>query len=270
MSTAYTFYVELVNMIYVDILCVNPGMSSMHDRLMTARDAAGYRSAAKAAEALGMSKSTYGAHENGQNEFDPEQARIYAKKFHTTAGWLLTGDSDPPQKSPRTSAKNAEIRDDNVEILEPETRAGAGSGGIDFEPMVTSTNGVTIHEDAVRDRWFMPSSFVTGQLRIRNGGAAIIEVYGDSMYDPDNPGAPGSLFPGDRVIVDTSDRAPTPPGAFLVWDGIGVVVKLVEHIRGSEPARIRLKSRNPTYETYEAIEGEAVIIGRVRGRISSM
>lgn len=257
-------------MINVDIMCVNYGMSTMHDRLRMAREAAGYRSAGKAAEALGMSKSTYGAHENGQNEFDPQQARTYAKKFNVLAGWLLTGDGEPPVKSRPAPRKKVDVGDDNIEILEPETRAGAGSGGIDFEPEVTSSNGVTVNQDSVRDRWFMPSSFVTGQLRIRQGGAAIIEVYGDSMYDPSNPGAPGSLFPGDRVIVDTNDRSPTPPGAFLVWDGVGVVVKLVEHIRGSDPARIRLKSRNPTYESYEATEDEAHILGRVRGRISSM
>ena len=100
--------------------------------------------------------------------------------------------------------------------------------------------------------------------------AWIVEVAGDSGYDPHNPHAPGSVFPGDRVIIDTADRRPSPPGPFAVFDGIGLVVKLVEVVPQTDPVRLRLSSRNPSYQPYEVIEGEAHIIGRVRGRISAM
>lgn len=65
----------------------------MGDRLRAARIAAKFTSATKAADALGVSASTYRAHENGQNEFGPEEAERYARKFGTTAAHLLTGDS---------------------------------------------------------------------------------------------------------------------------------------------------------------------------------
>lgn len=88
------------------------------------------------------------------------------------------------------------------------------------------------------------------------------------MVDPSNPTAVGTLMPGDRAIINTRDKTPSPPGSFAVWDGFGVVIKMVEIVPGSKPPRIRLSSRNPAYQPYEVDYGEARIIGRVRGRIT--
>ncbi len=67
-------------------------VSTAADRLRAARAAAGYKSAAKAAEALGLGASTYASHENGTNGFDADQARRYAEAFGTSAGYLLFGE----------------------------------------------------------------------------------------------------------------------------------------------------------------------------------
>ncbi|MBK5949136.1 hypothetical protein CH339_21645 [Rhodobium orientis] len=70
----------------------------MAERLRAARAEAGLRSARAAALKLGLSPSTYAAHENGQNAFGPEVARRYAKAFGVTAAWLLTGETEPLEK----------------------------------------------------------------------------------------------------------------------------------------------------------------------------
>ena len=51
---------------------------------------------------------------------------------------------------------------------------------------------------------------------------------------------------------DTSIRWPCPgsrcafrAGIFVVWDGIGLVTKWIEHVPHSDPPRVRLKSANP-------------------------
>jgi len=67
----------------------------MSERLREARLEAGYSSASAAARAHGWKTSTYIAHENGQNDFDAEQAQEYAKALKTTAEWLLWGRNQP-------------------------------------------------------------------------------------------------------------------------------------------------------------------------------
>lgn len=66
-------------------------MKTMSDRLRDARIASGYSSASLAAKAHGWRVSTYIAHENGQNDYNPERAEMYAKAFKTTGEWLLFG-----------------------------------------------------------------------------------------------------------------------------------------------------------------------------------
>ena len=72
--------------------------------------------------------------------------------------------------------------------------------------------------------------------------------------------------PLDRVMVDLSDQTPSPPGVFVIWDGLGLVVKRVEHLAHSDPPRVRITSDNPKYQPYERILGEAYIQGRVLGK----
>lgn len=44
---------------------------------------------------------------------------------------------------------------------------------------------------------------------------------------------------------------PVPPGTFVIWDGMGLVAKRVEHVPQSDPPNVVLKSLNPEYASYE-------------------
>ncbi|MGE0845521.1 MAG: XRE family transcriptional regulator [Flavobacteriaceae bacterium] len=181
-----------------------------------------------------------------------------APVLQTSVAWLLDGTGEE------------EVVRDDVSVREIDVRAGAGGGGETLLLVEDAGNGITIAAEAVATQWGIPERYLRGELRVNPKGAVVIEVQGDSGYDPNNPGAPGSLFPGDRVIVDTNDRRPSPPGPFLVYDGTGLVVKLVEVARSSEPVSINLSSRNPRYSSYQVSLDEAHIVGRVRGRICAM
>jgi len=241
------------------------------ERLKEAREEAGFDSAAKAAVAMHVPTSTYNSHENGSRGFVVADAIKYGKKFKVNPVWLLFDEEGGTKY--QTSLRGQVVKrtsEARKSIQEIDVRAGAGGGGIVDMVNVTPNHGITISEELVVAEWEMPDSFVRGTLRMEQGFAKIMEIAGDSGYDPANPGAPGSVFPGDRVIIDLRDTRPSPPGAFAVFDGIGIVVKLVEPIHGSEPPRLRLMSRNPQYNSYEVTIEEAHIIGRVRGRISVM
>jgi phage repressor protein C with HTH and peptisase S24 domain len=253
--------------------------SGKADRLRLARTEAGFRSAAAAAAALGVKTPTFTSHENGTRDFGDTEAARYARAFNVAVAWLVFGDTpddntrkqeSKPPLADQMKRSDPKRKESSRRVFELDVRAGAGSSGVDAFVENVTRNGVTVSKDVVGAEWSIPTDYLNGELRIRSGTAWIIEVFGDSGYEPANPGAPGSLFPGDRVIIDTSDTRPSPPGAFAVHDGVGLVIKQVEVIARSEPVRLRLTSRNPTYSPYEVTVEEARIIGRVRGRISSM
>jgi phage repressor protein C with HTH and peptisase S24 domain len=69
---------------------------------------------------------------------------------------------------------------------------------------------------------------------------------------------------GDIVLVDLGRRSPTPPGIFVLHDGMGLVAKRLEHIPNSDPPRLRIISDNPLYKPYEGSGEEVNVIGRIR------
>lgn len=77
----------------------NRRMEQLNGRLLAARKAAGYTTAALAAEAMGVPYSTYAAHENGSRGVRRELLARYASRFKITTDWLLTGKGDGPMQS---------------------------------------------------------------------------------------------------------------------------------------------------------------------------
>jgi phage repressor protein C with HTH and peptisase S24 domain len=132
-----------------------------------------------------------------------------------------------------------------VPIDELDVRASAGAGQI-------------IELEGKVAEWQIPQELIRAATNSPIEGIKIISVVGDSM-EP-------SFRPLDRVMVDTADLRPTPPGVFVVWDGLGLVVKRIEYVAHSEPPRVRIASDNSKYQAYERILGEAYIPGRVLGK----
>lgn len=142
-------------------------------------------------------------------------------------------------------AKSEEAAPGMLKIEELELRASAGDG-------LTGENQRVIAE------WQLPSEVVRFYSTAPASELRIITVMGDSM-EP-------TLQPGQRVLVDTGDRTPSPPGVFVVWDGLGLVVKRVQALAHTEPMRVKIGSDNPKYKSYERTLAEAYIQGRVIGQ----
>ena len=130
-----------------------------------------------------------------------------------------------------------------VAVSELDVRASAGAGAL-FDGLEES-----------RATWLFPEPVIRHEFRTRPEDLRILTIDGDSM-EP-------LLSSGDRILIDTSQRVPVPPGIFVIWDGMGIVAKRVEHVPNSEPATIVIKSVNPDYKTYERGAEEVNIIGRV-------
>ncbi len=148
-----------------------------------------------------------------------------------------------------SSADHLEGRQELIKsIAEVDVRGGMGSGG-----EAISVNHSGLPKDAVRDTWALPDGYVHNELHVSQDAAKIIEVHGDSM-EP-------TLRSGDRVMVNTADRAPSPPGLFAIWDGIGIAVKRIEPVIGQ--GLLRIISDNAMHSTAEMAADEITLIGRV-------
>jgi transcriptional regulator with XRE-family HTH domain len=79
---------------------------------------------------------------------------------------------------------------------------------------------------------------------------------GDDAMAPD-------FMPGDRVVVHTGDVAPSPAGVFLLWDGVGFILRRCEIVPNSKPLRVILRARNPEYGAHESPLKDVMICGRV-------
>jgi phage repressor protein C with HTH and peptisase S24 domain len=142
--------------------------------------------------------------------------------------------------------RNAATKTTSVaQIIELDVQASAGAGS------------VVEYEDESH-LWAFPDGWIRAELNTSPGSLYIITIEGDSM--------PGILEPGDKAVVNVADRAPTPPGVFIVHDGLGLVAKRVEHLAHSDPPTVRIMSTNPAYRDYERTLEEAHILGRVVAR----
>lgn len=185
-------------------------MSEKSDRLREARIKSGYRHASEAASALGVTASTYRAHENGQNDFGLEEAETYARKFNVSAIWILKG-SDAPVvnnngKHATTTAPfdlpNAQIRG-KVEGLGRKIPVyGQAVGGLDgeflmngtvlFEVMappvishITDAYGVAVSGDSMYPRYEDGEiCFVDPSRRVKKGDYVIAQVRTDEEGIP--------------------------------------------------------------------------------------
>lgn len=116
---------------------------------------------------------------------------------------------------------------------------------------------VSIQPVAGDGRSAPPCHFSRQWLKQTVGAAASdlrsFTVRGDNMSP--------TLAVGDMLLVNTSDKHPSPPGMFLVSDGAGMVVKRLELVAAGK--KLRVSCDNPHYAAYESLIEETAIIGRV-------
>lgn len=153
----------------------------------------------------------------------------------------------PPTKT--ISLESTQSQVPMISIIELDVRAMGGPGA-----MSDNDN----HEDVLAS-WTMPKEIINAHTTAPKERIRIIQVVGDSMI-PD-------FMPGDRVMVDTEDRLPSPPGVFVVWDGLGLVIKRLEFIDDHDDGpMVEMISRNDEYKRRYKRPDDIEINGRVIGK----
>jgi phage repressor protein C with HTH and peptisase S24 domain len=228
--------------------------STAAERLRQAREEAGFGSAAAFARAAHAAEATYRAHENGKRQLTIAAAKRYARLLERPWEWLMFGDAFPlaPHNGDASPVGVDEKRASRALIIdELDARTSADNGRQNGEPGDQ-------RQDKVVGTWSIPAHVMRYHTSAPAGELKIIRVVGDSM-EPD-------FQAGERVMVDTGDRLPSPPGVFAVWDGFSEIVKRLEMVPYSDPPRVKLMSVNPAYETREFRLDETIINGRVVGK----
>jgi transcriptional regulator with XRE-family HTH domain len=113
------------------------------------------------------------------------------------------------------------------------------------------------YADALKsEAWIFPASFVREQLHSSPSQLLVLDTTGDSM-EP-------TIVSGERVIVDTSHKTPTPDGLYAIRDTFkAIVVKRLQVLRSARPPRVKIISDNANHPSEEAPLGELEIVGKV-------
>lgn len=119
-----------------------------------------------------------------------------------------------------------------------------------------SMGGGTIVTSEERGKpYYFRQEWIRDRLGVTPDDLRMIFVRGDSM-EP-------TLCAGDMILIDITKKSPTPPGIFVLFDGLGLVAKRLEFISNTTPPAIRIISDNGQYSAYERTIDELHIIGRV-------
>lgn len=213
---------------------------SLSDRLKARSKQLGL-TAAQIGEIAGVNRSFVYDILRGRSE-NPNLEKLdrLARALKVDRNWLLHGMGDVEGEAPIVD------NPDDAFVAVPYVSIRPTMGG-----------GVVVDEEPTPGRpYHFQRSWIRHGLRADPANLRIMHVEGDSMMP--------TLHDGDIILVDIGRRAPTPPGIFVLHDGIGLVAKRLEHIPNSDPPRVRIVSDNSIYAPYEGTAEEVNIIGRIR------
>lgn len=243
-------------------------MSTLGDRVKAERETKGWTQAELARRVVragykSMSQPGIFKIENKGNS-EPKSITALAKALGVTPEWLETGRGEKSALRKFAVVSGMQVAADaakgpgrreissEVRINELDVHVAAGMGG-DGETAILASE----EAGAILGAFAFPRASFREMVPGPAEGVRVIAVRGDSMQP--------TLWPGQRVMVDVNDKTPSPPGIFVVWDGLALVLKRIELVAGSDPMRVRIMSDNPKYTAYERTLDEAHINGRVVG-----
>lgn len=180
--------------------------------------------------------------------YTPEQILLWGRYPGTPPGGHIES-SDVLRDEPRPAA----FGPGPGRVSELDTRAGMGGGGVPSREVRKDGR----HADPVKpEGWLFPANFVREELHASPAHLLVLDTTGDSMVP--------TIASGERVIVNTAHRTPTPDGLYAIRDAFGaIVVKRLQLLRSVQPTQVKIISDNPNHPTEEVLLNELEIVGKV-------
>jgi transcriptional regulator with XRE-family HTH domain len=135
-------------------------------------------------------------------------------------------------------------------------RAARPGATVTLQPLTT---GLSDNNAGVDDGWVMPASVLAQRTRGKPENIRIFTVQERAMVP--------ELMPGETVLVDMADVTPSPPGIFVVADGLGHIIRRCAHVPQSNPPQIRITAADAQYESHTIGLSRAGIVGRVIAKL---
>lgn len=108
--------------------------------------------------------------------------------------------------------------------------------------------------DDAAARWSFPLGWVRHALKSQPAALRIVGVDGDAM-EP-------AFRSGDFLLIDTDRQAPSPPGVFVIFDGVGLIARSLEFLPNSAPPVVLIRSPGGQIRDLEVPLDDIKIIGR--------
>jgi transcriptional regulator with XRE-family HTH domain len=197
----------------------------------------------------GVSKQQLSRLEGGQIRMRLDHLKPFAKHLGYTPEQILLWGRYPGTGEGESSGSREEpLR----RVPELDTRADSGGGVPKREVRKDGRHADPIKHEA----WVFPASFVREQLHSSPEQLLVIEANGDSMSP--------TVVSGDRVIVDTGHKTPTPDGLYAFRDAFaGIVIKRLQVMHPAKQAHVKIISDNPRQGSEEVPLSELEVVGKV-------
>lgn len=120
---------------------------------------------------------------------------------------------------------------------------------------IYAENGTVVaQEDPIGNHLFS-KDWIRRKLAVAPVDLRILTISGDSMMP--------TLCNGDVILIDVSKTHPSPPGIFILFDGVSLIAKRLELLGHPDHPKLRVICDNAHYSSYESNLAETNIIGRV-------
>jgi transcriptional regulator with XRE-family HTH domain len=206
--------------------------------LYYAREARGM-SRTELVERSGVSKQQLSRLENGLIRMRLDHLRPFSEALGYTPEQILLWGRYPGTGSIEAASKLQSVNSGPGEVAELDVHAPPGRH---VRPL----------ED---ERWSFPRSFIADRLHASSAKLRVLEIEGDAMSP--------TIMAGDRVVVDTGHKDPTPDGLYAIRDPLGgIVVRRIQVLRSARPARVKIICDNQSHATEEVAHTQLDVFGK--------
>ena len=196
----------------------------------------------------GVSKQQLSRLENGLIRLRLDHLKRFANALGYSPDQILLWGRYPGTSEAQIQG---EARGASEHVPELASRSEAGS---DYSKLRKRKEGQHVERVKAED-WAFPASFVTRQLQASAKNLLVIEAEGDAM-------AP-TIMSGEKVIVDTGHKTPSPDGLYAIRDPFeNVIIRRLQLLRAAQPSRVKIISDNPKHAAEELELSDLEIIGK--------